>query len=94
MGFAFMEFEYDELPSIEGIAVTGVKGYLLPESFLSGFQLAVFAMILLFEYLRSHIGEKRLSEEVINSSDLSSIVKFLTTAQVEPSFVFIATGKD
>ena len=65
MSFAFIEFEYDELPSVEGSPVTGIKGYLLPASFLLSFQLAVFAMILLFEYLRGHIGEKRLSEDTI-----------------------------
>lgn len=60
-----MSFEYDDIPSIEGSTVTGIKGYLLPESFLSGFQLVVLAMILVFEYLRSHIGEKRFSEDTV-----------------------------
>ena len=93
LGFALISFEYEDIPSIERIVITGIKGYLLPELFLAGFQLAVIAIILVFEYLRSHIGEKRFSEERINVCDRFSLVRFFTTAPLEPSFVFFAPGK-
>ena len=93
LSFAFVEFEYEDLPSIEGSAITGIKVFFAPESFLSGFRLAVFAGILLFEYLRSHIGEKRFSDGAIALGHPFSMVSFLTTALVEPSFVFIAAKR-
>jgi len=91
--FTFVEFEYDDLPSIEGSAITGIKVFFAPESFLSGFRLAVFAAILLVEYLRSHIGEKRFSDGAAALGHPFSTVSFLTTAPVEPSFVFIAAKR-
>jgi hypothetical protein len=65
VGFASISVEYEDIPSIEVSTVTGIKGYLLPEAFLTDFQLAIFGMILVFEYLRSHIGEKRFSEDTV-----------------------------
>ena len=94
MGFAFVQLEYDESPSLEGSSVSWGKGYFPVESFLPGIPLAIFAMILLFEYMRSHIGKKHFVGRTIELGDLSPIVSFLTTALLGSSFVLIASRKD
>ena len=94
VAFAFVQLEYDELPSLDDSSVVSAKGRYFPGSFLSGFQLAVSAVMLRFEYLRGHIGEKRFAGRTIQLVAASSIGKFFATAQPEPSFVLIPFGKD
>jgi len=60
-----MELEYDGIPSVESGPIAWIKVLFSDKEFLSEFQLGVFGLILLFEYLRGHIGEKRFSERMI-----------------------------
>jgi len=46
---------------------------------LSAFELGIFAMMLFFEYLRSHIGEKRFAGWMIELNN-SSFFTFFKTA--------------
>jgi hypothetical protein len=92
MGFAFMEFEYDEFPSIEARTATWGKGHFRVESFLLGIQMGVFAAILVFEYLRSHIGEKRFADLLVRLAKSTSRARFPMTALFHRAVVLIFYG--
>ena len=94
LGLAFVEFEYDDFSSGEGVTITRITGFFSYKTLLSSFQLGVFTLILLFEYLRGHIGEKRFSDRGNEISfPFYVYVVFLTTALFVPSFVFIAAER-
>lgn len=76
MAFAFAQLEYDELPSLDDSSVVSAKGRYFVGSSLSDFQLTVSAMMLRFEYLRGHIGEKRFTGRKISWVDRSPTGKF------------------
>lgn len=67
----------------------------LPKSFTSAFAPGVFALILFFDYLRSHIAEKRPVESIVLSSGLAFQRQFLATALLYSAvfllFLFIAS---
>gem|GEM_PF-2059663 len=71
-------FEYDDLPSPgSNIVAWAIRSFpIMP---LSAFELGIFAMMLFFEYLRSHIGEKRFAGWMIELNN-SSFFTFFKTA--------------
>ena len=82
VGFAFIQFEEqfeeDDFPFGE-VSPVGWTIRLLQLSFLPNIELAVFAIILISEYLRSHIGEKRPGDWMAGSSKLAFLAQFIKT---------------
>ena len=71
-------FEYDDLASTESSAAAwAIRPFPIMSS--SAFELGIFAMMLFFEYLRSHIGEKRFAGWMIELNN-SSFFAFFKTA--------------
>ena len=78
-------FEYDDLPFTESnTAAWAIMPFPIISS--SSFELGIFAMILFFEYLRSHIGEKRFAGWMMELNN-SSFFAFLGRLFIEPSFL-------
>jgi hypothetical protein len=76
LGFAFLSMDedddsYDGLPFMESAVAAWNAEILRRGSVLRGFDLGVFALILISEYLRSHIGEKRPADRMAGFSRLS-----------------------
>ena len=82
ISLAFMQcgelFEFDDLPTPES-NTTAWAIIPFPIMSSSAFELGIFAMILFFEYLRSHIGEKRFAGWMIELNN-SSFFAFFKTA--------------
>jgi hypothetical protein len=76
LGFAFLPMDedddsYDGLPFMESAAAAWNAEILRRGSAVRGFEPGVFALILVSEYLRSHIGEKRPADRMAGSKRLS-----------------------
>ncbi|HSB02838.1 MAG TPA: hypothetical protein VLE49_19470 [Anaerolineales bacterium] len=70
IGFAFMpwdgQFEDDDLSFLEGGTAIWNVGFLPPALSVTGFQLVIAAIIPIFEYLQTHVGEKRPASQIIS----------------------------
>ena len=86
-------FEFEDLPSMEGSAIAWTTGPF-PIMSSSAFELGIFAMILFFEYLRSHIGEKLFAGWVIELDNSSFYASFKTALLVPSFFVFTSQVLD
>lgn len=74
VGFALADLEHDDFPLVETNRITRVRGILSYRTILAGVPLGVFALILIFEFLQGHIGEKRFAER--KTGGLGLIVLF------------------
>ena len=55
-----------------------------------GFELGVFLAIVRLEYLRGHIGEKRLADRLVGPNIHLSCALFLRRLLIGPSFLFLS----
>ena len=79
IGLAFIQygelFEFDDFRSTASSAVAwAIRPFLIMPS--SAFELGILVMILFFEYLRSHIGEKRFAGWMIELNNSSFYASF------------------
>jgi hypothetical protein len=85
------EDDFDDFLAIEGwVASWTVISTTL--SFVLNLDLGFLIWVVAAEYLRSHIGEKRFSDSIINSNTLFLITDSIMTAfsTLRPSFVFLS----
>ena len=76
-GLALPELENDDFSFVEINRTNRIKGILSSIILLLGFQVGVFALILLYEYLWRHIGEKRFSEKTLGLFALILLFEYL-----------------
>jgi hypothetical protein len=83
-------FDYDDASLMGTSRAAWSIRYLFSALHLLGFELGVFAVVMLLEYLKSHIGEKRSAIPVNNINNVSLLTRsFVTVLFYRTVFLFI-----
>jgi hypothetical protein len=84
MSFALVQleelFDYEDISLMGGDVVIGIIISLYSRPRPLGLELGVFTTIMRLEYLRGHIGEKRLASWAVRTNNLSLFRQLLKTA--------------
>ena len=85
-GLALAELENDDFSFVEINRTNRINGILSSILLLLGFQAGVFALILLYEFLRGNIKEKRFAEKTLGFFALILLFEFLRSHIGEKRF--------